>query len=371
MTSWAGVEAADARGLLDWAEARPWGAAMRACGQDAGWHAEGDVLTHTGMVLAELERLAEWPALAESERLVLRLVALFHDAGKPATTHVDPATGRTRSPKHAQVGERIARAALRELGCPLGAREQICRLVRYHGRPPYLIDKPDPEREVAGLSWLVDHRLLYAFALADTRGRLTVGAGDARAEDALHLYKLAAQEAGCFGSPYPFGNDQARFLFYRGQLSDLRYAPREDHACTATLMCGLPGSGKDTYLMRRRPELPAVSLDALRGELDCDPAGDQGAVIQAARELCRGHLRARRDFAFNATNTVRATRARWVELFASYGARVEVVYIEPPPEVGLARNAARARPVPAGVVERLAERLEPPDWSEAHGVAFA
>ncbi|MGL6097679.1 MAG: hypothetical protein ACRC7O_18005, partial [Fimbriiglobus sp.] len=36
--------------------------------------------------------------------------------------------------------------------------------------------------------------------------------------------------------------------------------------------------------------------------------GDQGAVIQAARERCREHLRAGRDFAFNATITVRQTR---------------------------------------------------------------
>lgn len=27
-------------------------------------------------------------------------VALLHDAGKPATTLVDPETGRTRSPRH-------------------------------------------------------------------------------------------------------------------------------------------------------------------------------------------------------------------------------------------------------------------------------
>src|SRR5574341_342579 len=33
--------------------------------------------------------------------------------------------------------------------------------------PPYLLEKPDPEREVISLSWLVNNRLLYLFAIAD------------------------------------------------------------------------------------------------------------------------------------------------------------------------------------------------------------
>ena len=60
--------------------------------------------------------------------------------------------------------------------------------------PPYLLEKPDPAREVIGLSWLVSHRLLYLFALADTRGRRTRAM--ARPEDAVHLWKAAAEEAG-------------------------------------------------------------------------------------------------------------------------------------------------------------------------------
>jgi hypothetical protein len=95
-------------------------------------------------------------------------------------------------------------------------------------------------------------------------------------------------------------------------------------------MSGLPGSGKDTWLATNRPGLPVVSLDDLRAFLAVDATENQGEVIQAARESCREHLRAGRDFVFNATNTVRQTRKRWIDLFADYGARVELVYVEPP-----------------------------------------
>ena len=102
---------------------------------------------------------------------------------------------------------------LRDLGCGLGVREEIAGLVRYHGRPPFLLEKPDPAREVISLSWLVNHRLLYLFALADTRGRRTREM--TRPEENIHLWKMAAEENGCFDRPYAFANDHARFLFYR------------------------------------------------------------------------------------------------------------------------------------------------------------
>jgi hypothetical protein len=304
--------------VLAWAEPLPWARAMAECGQDAQWHAEGDVWTHTKLVVHELERLSDWPALDVDDRFRLLMTALFHDAGKPATTTPDPESGRLRSPKHALVGEKLARRVLSELDCDLALREEITQLVRYHGRPPYLFGKSDVDREVIALSWLVDLRLLYLFALADTRGRTTTEM--ARPEDTLHLWKLAAQDNGSFGARYAFANDQARFLFYREALSSLHYVPREDYRCRVTMMAGLPGAGKDTWLTRNRPGLPVVSLDEVRVSLDVEPTDNQGQVIQQAREECRDHLRAERDFAFNATNTMRLTRRRWIDLFADYGA---------------------------------------------------
>ena len=354
--------------ILAWAEALPWACEMAACQQDAQWHAEGDVWTHTRMVCAELERLADWPSLDLAAQLKLLFTALFHDAGKPATTVLDPETGRTRSPKHALIGTEIARRVLRELECDLVTREEIAALVRFHGRPPFLLEKEKPEHEVISLSWQVNNRLLYLFALADTRGRHAKEM--TRPEENLHLWKLVAEERGCFAGPYPFVNDHARFLFYRDQLSSLHYTPHEDYRCTATLMSGLPGAGKDTWLARQRSELPVVSLDAVRAELDVDATDNQGEVIQTAREQCREHLRAGRDFAFNATNTTSLTRKRWIDLFADYSARIEIVYVEPPLQTVLEQNKQRTHPVPEGVIARLVEKLEPPTFTECHALTL-
>lgn len=341
---------------------------MLACAQDAQWHAEGDVWTHTRLVCAELERLTEWTTLTRPAQLKLLFAALFHDAGKPSTSAPDPETGRIRSPKHGLAGADIARRVLRELECDLQTREQIVALVRYHGRPPYILEKENPEHEVISLSWLVDTRLLYWLALADTRGRCTQEM--ARPEENLHLWKMVAEERGCFGVPYPFANSQARFLFYRGKLSNLHYVPREDYRCTVTLLSGLPGVGKDTWLAQNRAGLPVVALDAIRDVLEIDATDNQGSVIQMAREQCRVHLRAGQRFVFNATNITRQMRQRWIELFADYDARIEIVYLEPPLTTILAQNRHRANPVPERVILRLAEKLEPPTLAECHDLLF-
>ena len=369
MLRWSDIIRATNAQILTWAEAQPWARAMAACQQDAQWHAEGDVWTHTRMVCAELERLADWPSLDRATQLKLLFTALFHDAGKPATTVLEPDTGRIRSPRHALAGAEIARRMLRELECGLVTREEIAALVRFHGRPPFLLEKAKPEHEVISLSWQVNNRLLYLFALADTRGRQAKEM--ARPEENLDLWKLVAEERGCFARAYPFVNDHARFLFYRDQLSSLHYTPHEDYRCTVTLMSGLPGAGKDTWLARHRPGLPVVSLDAIRSELDVDATDNQGTVIQSAREQCREHLRAGRDFAFNATNITRQMRGRWIELFADYNARIEIVYLEPPLRTILMHNQRRTNPVPEKVIEQLLERLEPPTITECHALTIA
>lgn len=350
--------------ILSWATDQSWAGDMAACQQDAQWHAEGDVWTHTQMVCRELEQLGEWPDLSRLDQLQLLFTALFHDSGKPRTTQIDPDTGHTRSPKHAAAGTEIARRVLRDLGCDVATREAICALVMYHGRPPYLLEKSNPEHEVIRLSWLVNNRLLYLFAIADTRGREAKEM--TRPEENLHFWKTIAADQGCFDQPFPFANEHARFLFYREQLSDLYYVPHANHTCTMTMMVGLPGAGKDTWLATLRPELPVVSLDEIRGELDIDSTDNQGTVAQAAREQCRDHLRAHRDFAFNATNITRQLRKRWIDLAHDYGARIEIIYLEPALSTILSQNKRRARQVPEKVIRSLLDRLEPPTVTECH-----
>jgi predicted kinase len=132
------------------------------------------------------------------------------------------------------------------------------------------------------------------------------------------------------------------------------------------MMSGLPGSGKDTWLSKNRTEFPVVSLDGLRAELNVEATDNQGDVAQLARERCRELLRSGESFAFSATNLLRQTRQRWINLFADYGARIEIAYVEPSLSAILSQNKRREKPVPENVIRELAEKCEPPTWAEAH-----
>lgn len=117
--------------------------------------------------------------------------------------------------------------------------------------------------------------------------------------------------------------------------------------------------------------LPIVSLDEIRGELDVDPTDNQADVVQVARERCREFLRAGTSFAFNATNTVKQTRKRWLDLFAYYKTRTELVYVEPSFDRLFQQNRSTDNPVPEQVITKLASKCEPPTWHECHGLILS
>src|SRR5690606_14812756 len=101
---WKHIEKAANGDILAWAEKQPWAEPMRRCQQEPEWHAEGDVWTHTVMVWQEVERLEGYANLSRADQILLLFTALLHDSGKPATTHLDPESGRLRSPRHSIVG---------------------------------------------------------------------------------------------------------------------------------------------------------------------------------------------------------------------------------------------------------------------------
>jgi tRNA nucleotidyltransferase (CCA-adding enzyme) len=150
--------------------------ALVGCEQEAEWHPEGDVWTHTGLVLDEAAKLAG--ELGRARRLVLLLAAVAHDFGKPATTVREG--GRIRSPGHEAAGIEPAARWLDRLQVRTldgyDARGQILALVQHHLAPTHLWNSERRGDRVSDgalrrLALKVDPDLLHRLALADTRGR--------------------------------------------------------------------------------------------------------------------------------------------------------------------------------------------------------
>ncbi len=146
---------------------------LTTCEQDPEWHPEGDVWTHTLMVIDQargrLDGLAQGPAIT------MMLSALCHDLGKPLTTvHAD---GHVKSPGHEEAGVPLASAVLDRLNVHsidgYDVRRQVLGIVQNHLRPVAFFKSPTPVGDGAfrRLAQKVDLELLARFAKADCHGR--------------------------------------------------------------------------------------------------------------------------------------------------------------------------------------------------------
>jgi tRNA nucleotidyltransferase (CCA-adding enzyme) len=147
-------------------------AALRGVPQDPHWHPEGDVWTHTMLVVDEAAALRN----GDDEDLALMYAALCHDIGKPAVTV--ESEDRLRTPKHDVVGAHMARDFLQRLRAPGLLCDRVEALVKYHLAPALFVAQGTTARGYRRLARNLDKAgvnilLLIRLARADHWGRTT------------------------------------------------------------------------------------------------------------------------------------------------------------------------------------------------------
>ena len=131
------------------------------------------------------------------------------------------------------------------------------------------------------------------------------------------------------------------------------------------LTIGLPGSGKTTWFKRRG--VTPLSSDLLRTILfdDITEQRYQGLVFSTLRSLLRARLIAKMPWNYvDATNLSPHERRQWIKMAKSFGYEVQAVFFDVPLEVCMERNSRRERVVSDEVMNKMAERLRPPNFKE-------
>lgn len=363
-------------GSLDWSvlsNLLPWQQEMKECLQDQVFHAEGDVWTHTQMVVNTLLSDKNYRAISERRKRILFWAAILHDIAKPKTreAYYDDTLKRERvsHPRHARLGEQMARPFLWKLGAPMLEREEICSIIRYHQRIYHLLNTNDSLKSAIEISLRCKPYDLYLHAIADHRGRKCLTPQDTELQLActyefFQEYKIAEQ-------PWSFANGLSCYEYF-AKVDRCPYyeAYEKDNVTEVIMLSGLPGSGKDHLIQEFYPNHKVVSLDNIREDIGAAPTGNQGAVVHAAYDLAKKHLRAKQSFVWNATNLSKDLRGKPLKLFKEYNAHTKIHYLEVRHDLLYKQNKNRERVVPETVIQNMLSKWQPPDPWEADKVIW-
>ena len=335
--------------------------------QDPVYHGEGDVWTHTQMVVAELLALADFQAASKSEQRILFLAALLHDVAKYRTTVINE-DGRIGQPGHSKKGALDARILLWELGLPFAEREAVCSLIAVHQVPFFAFEDNrhghTPQWLCHSLSWQTNVRLLCALAEADMQGR--VCADKSRALDNIALLRELAREEGCEQTPKVFANEHTRLRYFQGHEVYPDFALQLPQGSKVTLMCGLPASGKNTWVTQHAGGVPVLSYDDTRQRLGLKYGANEGLVAHTVFEMAKTYLREKQDFVWNATHLSAQMRQKNVAVSLAYDAHVRIAYVEADKATLLKRNQARDSSLSNAKLLQMLKHWEMPTVLEAH-----
>ncbi len=340
--------------------------------QNPVYHGEGNVWTHTMMVVESLLGMLEYQQATRAQQEIVFLAALLHDVAKCSTTVIDPVTGAIGQPGHSRKGALDARIALWDGDVPFAVREEICRLINVHQVPFFALEQSrrgvTPEFTVRELSWQVDIRLLAMLAEADIRGRICPD--PQRILDAIELFRELAREEGCYGQRRVFVDDHTRVKYFRGADAHPDYPLFQEPGSRVIVMSGLPASGKNTWVDKHHPRLPVVSFDDARTALGLKHGKNEGQVGDYAEERARELLRRGEPFVWNATHLSKLMREKALNLLYKYHAQVELVYLEQPRKELLRRNGQRDTSLSNKKLQAMLWNWEIPLPMEAHTVRY-
>jgi len=148
--------------------------------QDPQWHPEGDVWSHTLLVIEQASHFKD-NFYYQDDIAAFMLGALCHDFGKPYTTYWE--NDRWRSPKHDLIGLIPTNNLLDKMGLDASIKHKVNNYVLEHLHPMQLYKVRDKVRKQAIIK--LQERIhipdLVLLAKADHYGRTTQDALDKEA----------------------------------------------------------------------------------------------------------------------------------------------------------------------------------------------
>ena len=138
-----------------------------------------------------------------------------------------------------------------------------------------------------------------------------------------------------------------------------------------TIMCGLPRSGKSTWIEENKGHAVVVSNDWIREHILGTHYSDKAnAVVWTITDsTLRIVLGQGLDAIYDGVNLTKAVRRFYIDLARQHGAKIKMVVLKTPLEVCLKRNK-KDNKLPNIVLEKMDKMFEYPDKSEYDEIEF-
>lgn len=349
---------------------------LKTTPQDNYYHGEGDVFTHTLMVLDELVKLPSYYNSTAEEQLIMFYAALFHDIAKPICTKIE--NDKITSKGHSAKGAVDARILMYKKYTPFNIRESICNIIANHQVPFFAFnDKPTENRPqksaeyiAISLSHQVNLKHLITVAKADMLGRKFEKKQDCM--DDICLFEELVQELGIYESSYTFASNVSKMKYfdsYGAIPPDMEYYDSVNQN-TCKILCGLPGSGK-SYFRNNSSIKNFVSFDDTIEELNLKRGTKEaGKAVQVVYERMKEFARSNEDFIFDSTNISKVRRNVILNLCKSYNIRYDIEYFEVDETTANLRILTRNNTLSYDKVKDMMYKWEVPTSLEAYNVQY-
>lgn len=349
---------------------------LKTTPQDSYYHAEGDVWTHTKMVCESLINLEDYQNATQDEKFIMFYSSLLHDIAKPQCTKHEE-DGRITSAGHSKRGAIDVRIELWKKAIPFHLRESIVNIINCHQVPFFAFNQKakgnhsirTPEFLAHQLSWQMPLHLLINVAKSDMLGRTYVGKQESMEE--IHLFEELCLEEQCLYQPKKFFNNNTRMKYFssNGSISP-DYEFYTQTGSEVIVLCALPASGKNTWIEKNGNNLPTISFDDTKAEYGLKENDNIGKAVHDTIDKAKELLRKKEPFIWNSTNINPQMRKKTLDLLYSYGAKVEIVYLEVTEKEIKDRNSKRDSTLSNKKIDEMLFKWDVPTAIESHSIIY-